>query len=82
VSRDGRREPLDVYQRLVNANFNLNVKRAPLVQDFESLALDSRGVLAFRRFRQEHDELQRRIERELAACWRIAPAKLKANIKA
>lgn len=30
----------------------------------------------------ELDELQRRIEREPAACWRIARAILKANINA
>ena len=28
--RDGRREPLDVYQRLINANFILNVTRSPI----------------------------------------------------
>ena len=49
MSRDGRRERLDVYRRLVNANFNLNVTRASRVRDFEFLILDSRVVLAFRR---------------------------------
>jgi arachidonate 15-lipoxygenase len=34
VYKNGQREPLDVYQRLVNANFNLNVSRAQLLQDF------------------------------------------------
>src|SRR5262249_10899689 len=30
VYSNGQREPLDVYQRLINANFNLNVSRARL----------------------------------------------------
>ena len=40
---NGQREPLDVYQRLVNANFNLNVHRAQLMQDWSYLALDAAG---------------------------------------
>ena len=43
VYTNGQREPVDVYQRLVNANFNLNVHRAQLVQDWSYLALDARG---------------------------------------
>ena len=34
VYRNGQREPLDVYQRLVNANYNLNVTRRALIHDF------------------------------------------------
>ena len=43
VHRDGRRDPLDTYQRLVNYNFMLNVRRAPLRQDLSYLAVDRAG---------------------------------------
>jgi hypothetical protein len=51
VYRSGQREPHDVYQRLVNANFNLNVRRKQLMDDFSYLAVDERGAAAFRSFR-------------------------------
>jgi arachidonate 15-lipoxygenase len=82
VYRNGQREPLDVYQRLVNANFNLNVHRAPLLQDFGYLALDAAGAEAFTQFRRELDGLQRRLEAEPAAPWKVSPAILEANINA
>src|SRR5678815_1893762 len=52
VYENGQREPLDVYQRLVNANFNLNVHRAQLLQDWSYLALDAAGAQAFRDFKR------------------------------
>jgi hypothetical protein len=82
VARSGAREPLDVYQRLVNANFNLNIRRTPLLTDFSSLALDARGADAFRRFRDDLIALQAEIDREPATSWRMAPERLKANINA
>ncbi len=82
VYRNGQREPLDVYQRLVNANFNLNIHRAPLLQDFGYLALDAAGAAAFAQFKRELDDLQRRIESEPAAAWKVSPAILEANINA
>jgi Lipoxygenase len=82
VYKSGQREPLDIYQRLVNANFNLNVHRAPLLQDFSSLALDGRGAEAFRRFKQALDGLEQREAAEPFAYWRIYPHILKANINA
>jgi len=82
VYRDGRREPLDVYQRLVNANFNLNVRRARLMQDFSYLAVDPRGAQAFRQFKDDLQALQTRIQAEPPAHWKIAPAILEANINA
>ena len=82
IYRNGRREPLDVYQRLVNANFNLNVRRAQLMQDWSYLALDSRGAEAFRRFHAELQQLQQAMEKEPSACWRIYPRVLEANINA
>jgi len=79
---NGQREPLDVYQRLVNANFNLNVKRAQLLQDFGYLGLDPAGTQAFRRFKQALEALQARVAAEPATCWKISPNILEANINA
>jgi arachidonate 15-lipoxygenase len=82
VYEDGRREPIDVYQRLVNANFNLNVRRTMLLDDFSTLALDDAGATAFRRFRQDLLDLQSVLDQEEPACWRMEPKRLKANINA
>ena len=82
VYRGGQRLPQDVYQRLVNANFNLNVHRTPLMSDFSACALDDRGAEAFRRFRTDLADLQRAMDGEPATCWRIEPRMLKANINA
>ena len=46
IYEDGRDVPLDVYQRLVNANLTLNVNRTMLLNDgLADLALDTRGSL-------------------------------------
>jgi len=82
VAYDGRREPLDVYQRLVNANFNLNIHRTALLTDFTSLALDARGAQAFDQFRADLIALQAAIDGEPPASWRMGPNRLKANINA
>jgi hypothetical protein len=82
VYRNSQREPLDVYQRLVNANFSLNIHRAQLLQDFGYLALDAAGAAAFAQFKRELDDLQRRIEAEPPAPWKVSPAILEANINA
>ena len=82
VYRNSQLEPLDVYQRLVNANFNLNIHRAQLLQDFGYLALDAAGAAAFAQFKRELDDLQRRIEVEPPAPWKVSPAILEANINA
>ena len=79
---DGRREPLDVYQRLVNANYNLNVRRKQLLDDFSDMALSPEGDLEFHRFREELEALQRRMETEPWAPWRIYPNMLEVNINA
>ena len=82
VARSGKREPLDVYQRLVNANFNLNVHRTPLLTDFSPLALDPAGADAFRRFQADLIALQADLDRQPPAPWRMEPQRLKANINA
>lgn len=82
VYRSGRREPLDVYQRLVNANFNLNVTRRALMNDFSYLALDRRGAAAFSQFRRELQDLQQSMEKDPWEVWKIYPDMLEANINA
>ncbi len=82
VYLNGQREPLDVYQRLVNANFNLNVKRRLLIHDFSYLALDERSADSMRRFQQGLDALQAEMERLPWAVWKIYPRELKVNINA
>ncbi|GAA5162595.1 hypothetical protein GCM10023321_48410 [Pseudonocardia eucalypti] len=82
VYRSGRRTPVDVYQRLVNANFNLNVKRAALMQDFAYLALDARAAAEFRTFQQELVDLQTRLSEAPFAYWKVYPSMLEANINA
>ena len=74
--------PLDVYQRLVNANFNLNVHRTALLSDLSSLALDGGGADAFRAFRSDLMDLQASLDDSPAAPWRMEPKRLKANINA
>ena len=63
IQADGSRVPLDVYQRLVHSNFNLNVRRTMLLDDFSGLALDPRGAAAFQRFRRDLTDLQVRHDR-------------------
>ncbi|BCA53127.1 hypothetical protein W02_02670 [Nitrospira sp. KM1] len=82
VYTNGRREPLDVYQRLINANFNLNVSRRSLMDDFSYLALDDRGAVAFTRFRHDLHQLQATMEKDPWEVWKIYPAMLEANINA
>lgn len=82
VYTNGQREPLDVYQRLVNANYNLNVERRALMDDFAYLALDDAGAKAFRQFQHDLQALQERMEQEPWAVWKIYPKILEANINA
>jgi arachidonate 15-lipoxygenase len=82
VYRDGRREPVDVYQRLVNANLILNVNRTTLDTDFSYLALDGRGAELFRAFRQKLHELQAALNDEPRQVWKLYPDMLNANMNA
>ena len=50
-------------EHLINANFILNVTRAPLVKDYSYLALDEPGRNAFRRLERELCELDPEDER-------------------
>jgi hypothetical protein len=83
IREDGKRVPVDVYQRLVNSNFNLNVHRTMLLDDhMPTLALDARGVSSFVQFQQDLLGLQADLDRSRAEPWRIEPRHLKANINA
>jgi hypothetical protein len=82
IYADGRRERIDVYQRLVNANFNLNVNRAQLMRDYSHLALDAKGVELFGMFQSDLRKLQAKYEKEPFDFWRIYPAILEVNINA
>ncbi len=82
VYENGQREPLDVYQRLINANFNLNVSRAKLMQDFSYLALDPEGEILFARFLRELEALNADMTSRPPAHWRIYPHVLEANMNA
>ena len=82
VPADGTRPPVDVYQRLVNANFTLNVHRTSLLSDFTDLALDAAGAEAFSAFRADLLDLQAEFDASPSKPWRMEPKRLKANINA
>jgi arachidonate 15-lipoxygenase len=91
--RNGQRVPLDVYQRLVNANFNLNVPRTPLildekkppygVNDYSYLALsDGRGTAVLQDFQTQLRALEAEWRGEPWSAWRVYPSLLDVNINA
>ena len=82
IYQDFRREPWDVYQRLVNANYNLNVPRRALMDDFNRIALDYRAKAAMLRFQSELAALQARMDSRPRAVWQLSPCELKVNINA
>lgn len=82
VYQNGQREPLDVYQRLVNANYNLNVTRRALMHDFSYMALDAPAKAAMEKFTRDLTALQARMEAEPRAVWKMYPKTLKVNINA
>ena len=91
--RDGRRLPLDVYQRLVNADFNLNVPRnalmpdvdkQPYVKDYSYLALpDTTGAdTVLRDFQTQLKTLEAKWREDPWSVWRVYPTLLDVNINA
>jgi hypothetical protein len=82
VYKDFQREPLDVYQRLVNANYNLNVHRRALMDDFTHVALDYRAKAAMLQFQSELAALQAAMDNHPRAVWRLYPRDLEVNINA
>lgn len=82
VYKDGRREPVDVYQRMVNANMLLNVPRTVLTEDFSYLAVDGKGAKLFLQFRERLHELQRAMVEDPREVWKLYPDMLNANMNA
>jgi hypothetical protein len=81
IYEDFRAEPLDVYQRLVNSNYILNVHRRALIHNFDDLVpIKARPALS--RFRSELRELQAKMDSHPRAVWRLYPSQLKVNINA
>ncbi len=80
VHRDGRRVPLDVFQRTLNNNFALQIRRAKLLCDYGRVALDARGEALFARFHAECLALQERYDRSPAGPWRMEPRNLEINM--
>ena len=82
IYQDFRLEPLDVYQRLVNANYILNVRRRKLIHNFDDIALDANARAAMTRFRKELKALQDSMDEHPRAVWQLYPDELKVNINA
>jgi hypothetical protein len=82
VYDDFQPEPLDVYQRLVNANYILNVPRRALMHNFDRLALDDYARAAMLRFQSDLLALQARLDSHPHAVWQVHPRDLKVNINA
>jgi arachidonate 15-lipoxygenase len=72
----------DIYKRLVNANFILNVRRVSLLQDFGYMALDSHGRGSFRAFLESLQRLDQSMGGNAAPVWKLRPGLLEANINA
>jgi arachidonate 15-lipoxygenase len=82
IYQDFRPEPLDVYQRLVNANYILNVRRRALMHNFDYLALDYRAEAAMLQYRTDLAVLQLKMDSRPHAVWQVSPRELKVNINA
>lgn len=80
VYEDGRREPIDLYQRLVNYSFMFNVSRARLLQDLSDMALDAAGKEAFNSFLAELVALQKNLDAEDPGYWKISPRILEVSV--
>ena len=79
---DGRRIPVDVYQRMIDNNFALQIKRAPLLADYGDVALDAGGRSLFTRFHADCAALQEQYDRTPAGPWRMEPKNLEIGMNA
>jgi arachidonate 15-lipoxygenase len=69
------------YQLLVNYNFSVNVRRAPLMQDFSYMAgNDAAGAAAFSTFLGELTALQVRLKAQQHESWKMYPADLEVSV--
>jgi hypothetical protein len=82
IYTDFQPEPLDVYQRLVNSNYNLNVRRRALMHNFSRFGLDSRAQAAILQFHADLAALQAQMDSHPHTVWRVYPRELKVNINA
>jgi arachidonate 15-lipoxygenase len=82
IYEDFRREPLDVYQRLVNANYILNVRRRALMHDFSYMTPDHRAKAAMFQFQKDLATLQAKMDSQPRAIWLVYPSALNVNINA
>jgi len=85
--RDGRRLPWDVYQRLVNANFNLNVRRTELMNDYTYIVSNKSGQhgaakQVIRELQERLADWEDRWRSEPWHVWRVYPGMLEVNINA
>ena len=86
VLRNGKSVGVDVYQRVVNNNFGLQLKRAELLNDYSYLATAQRGAAAFHQFFDECKTLQRKYDDELAGLdpgattWCMQPKNLEISM--
>jgi hypothetical protein len=80
--KDRPREPLDVYQRLVNANYILNVRRRALMYDFSYFGLDPLAKAAMFEFQKDLATLQAKMDSQPRAIWLVYPSALNVNINA
>lgn len=78
--RDGRRVPLDVFQRMINNNFALQIRRAPLLDDYGVVALDAGAAELFSEFLRECRELQSTYDGTSTGPWRMEPKNLEINM--
>ena len=80
IYKDGRRMPVDVLQRLINNNFALQIKRAPMLADYGQVALDGKGAALFTLFYEDCKALQDRYDQAEAGPWRMEPKNLEISM--
>jgi hypothetical protein len=85
IYQNGRRIPLDVYQRIINNNFALQLERAPLLANYGHVTQDQLGRNLFTRFCVECRELQVRYSlgrwhSGVADSWKMEPRQLEISM--
>jgi arachidonate 15-lipoxygenase len=78
--RDGRRMPVDVLQRIINNNFALQIKRAPMLANYGQVAIDGKGAALFAEFYEDCKALQDRYDQTEAGPWRMEPKNLEISM--
>ena len=80
IYKDGRRIPVDVFQRIINNNFGLQLRRAPMLADYGHVALDAKGAALFTRFYEDCQALQGWYDQSAAGPWRMEPKNLEISM--